>query len=92
MACKEYRFIMNKCFPKYQFKLENDLRTTSENDPKELWKILNNMQKTVRDKAEIPIHVVNDMSILKILLLAMKMTYIMILYNLIVMMNLSIIY
>jgi len=60
VACKEYKYMMNKCFHEHQFKLENDLRKTSETEPKELWKILNNMNRSVQNKSEIPINELYD--------------------------------
>lgn len=38
---KQYKQITNKAYNNYQFRLENELRTTSKTNSKEFWKILN---------------------------------------------------
>ncbi|CAC5391819.1 unnamed protein product [Mytilus coruscus] len=52
-AAKSYKFQMNKCYQEYQFKLENDLRATSESEPRELWKILNKLNRSADRQSKI---------------------------------------
>jgi ribosomal protein L18E len=42
---KQYKQITNKAYNNYQFRLENELRTTSKINSKEFWKILNSFLK-----------------------------------------------
>ena len=42
---KQYKQITNKEYNNYQFRLENELRTTSKTNSKEFWKILNSFLK-----------------------------------------------
>lgn len=42
---KQYKQITNKAYNNYQFRLENELRTTSKTNSKEFWKILNSFLK-----------------------------------------------
>ncbi|CAC5398495.1 unnamed protein product [Mytilus coruscus] len=54
-AAKSYTFRMYKCYQEYQFKLENDLRATSESEPRELWKILNKLNRSADRQSKISI-------------------------------------
>jgi ribosomal protein L18E len=42
---KQYKQITDKAYNNYQFRLENELRTTSKTNSKEFWKILNSFLK-----------------------------------------------
>ena len=42
---QKYKQITNKAYNNYQFRLENELRTTSKTNSKEFWKILNSFLK-----------------------------------------------
>ena len=42
---KQYKQITNKAYNNYQFRLKNELRTTSKTNSKEFWKILNSFLK-----------------------------------------------
>ena len=46
---KQYKQITNKAFNNYQFRLENELRTTSNTNSKEFWKILNSFLKKIKE-------------------------------------------
>jgi hypothetical protein len=45
---KQYKQITNKVYNNYQFRLENELRTTSKTNSKEFWKILNSFLKMIK--------------------------------------------
>ncbi|VDH93042.1 Hypothetical predicted protein [Mytilus galloprovincialis] len=44
---------MSKAFNDFQFKAEKDLRSASEGEPRELWNILNNLNKSTSKRDEI---------------------------------------
>ncbi|VDI49699.1 Hypothetical predicted protein [Mytilus galloprovincialis] len=44
---------MGKAFNDFQFKAEKDLRSASEGEPRELWNILNNLNKSTSKRDEI---------------------------------------
>ncbi|CAC5402555.1 unnamed protein product [Mytilus coruscus] len=59
-AAKSYKFQMNKCYQEYQFKLENDLRATSESEPRALWKIRNKLNRSADRQSKISIDELYD--------------------------------
>ena len=46
---KQYKQITNKAYINYQFRLENELKTTSKTNSKEFWKILNYFLKKIKE-------------------------------------------
>ena len=46
ICSKAYKVAMNKAFDDYQFKVEKDLRTAANSEPRELWRILNNLNNS----------------------------------------------
>jgi hypothetical protein len=50
---KQYKQITNKAYSNYQFRLENELRTTSKTNSKEFWKILNSFLKKIKKMIKI---------------------------------------
>jgi hypothetical protein len=50
---KQYKQITNKAYNNYQFRLQNELRSTSKNNSKEFWKILNSFLKKIKKMIKI---------------------------------------
>ena len=53
---KAYKTVMGKAFSDYQFRVENDLRNTADSEPRELWRILNNLSRSKQKDCDISIN------------------------------------
>lgn len=56
ICSKAYKTVMGKAFSDYQFRVENDLRNTADSEPRELWRILNNLSRSKQKDCVISIN------------------------------------
>ena len=52
---KEYKAAINKAYTDYTFQAENNLRNAANTEPKELWKILNNLNNCTKKENDLNI-------------------------------------